>query len=220
MSTFRRQIPVNLQAVGLVAASRGIRLRWWLLWLLTWLLACGAARVRVPQVGPSFSAEAEPLQQLGAIGLCLPVIFLSATLQTPASWLLEVSPRTRSAVVVPYLMAAVLAVLAAGALVALVFPERVSRVHVVALLTLMLSLNGLASLLVPSSIAALPAPMLVVASTFRGVVPWSGNVVYNPEALPLLLMLAGAAVVVFLAGAWVALRKSPTALGDWGRSGP
>lgn len=211
---------MSVRAGRLLAASRGIDARWWLQWLLAWLLACGAARVRVPQIGPDFSADAEPLQQLGAIGLCLPAIFLAATLLTPASWLLEVSPRRRSAVVVPHLVAALLTGLVTASLVSLLFPERVSRIHVVALLALMLSLNGLASLLVAGSVAALPAPTLVIALTFRGVVPWSGNVVYNPDALPLLLVLAGSAVVLFVAGAWIFLRRSPTALGDWGRSGP
>ncbi len=182
----------------LLLQHRGLSARWALLLAAAWLVALGCSRVAVPRVGPEETATNRALEQLGAIGLCLPVIVLTLMLVDGTEWLTRTSPRSRRLVRLSTACLVTVVGLATAALAASVYPADVRWVRVVGLFWLLLSLAVLIGALVDGVWAALAGPLLIALHTFRGVVPWEQNLVYNPETDTALLVGAALAQLAAL----------------------
>jgi hypothetical protein len=147
-----------------------------------WLTVPVLSRVALFEIDPTSSDYIRPLEQLGALALCLPVAVCSIVLSDASAWALHASRRRP-----PWLrLSWLLFVTGSSAMVAtlpvLFLPSGVPAGHVWWLWLLLHSVGALGVVMLDESVGGLVAIGVVVLATLPGMIPWTYNVVYNPAA--------------------------------------
>lgn len=175
---------------ALLLHHRGIDKGWGLWWLLAWAAAVASSQVTIPRIDPGVSSASSALEQLGAIGLCLPLVLVGVLVPDRTAWLTTTAPRS------PVLMGlgnlglitgvSLISAMTAAAL----YPNDIRWLRIVSLFALLLALTLITGVLLGGVWAAFLAPVFVILNTIPGLIPWEWNIVYNPATDPILIFAA------------------------------
>ena len=192
-----------IRTVILLLQHRGINRHWLMWWGVAWSVAVACSRVGIPPVAPlGAQADTRALEQLGTLGLCLPLPLIAVLLQDRSAWLSASTPRSRRRIRLSMTTLITGIALTTALVAALLYPGAVAYLRVVGVFTLALSITIITATLLNPSWAALPAPTLIALSTIPGFVPWNWNIIYNPVTDTLLTITATTALILAITLTW------------------
>lgn len=196
--------PAGQQARPVRTMQRVLRVPqvWWgLLVLLTWQLVPLATRLRLPRVNPDPWALPGPLEQLGSVAVALAAGLVVPGLRATVPHAERVSARLGAGVRARRL-ARCLPVVGLGVGLMLAWlPPTVSRGIVGWQVLLWSSVAVLLATWVSDRLAVCLPVLCVALMSLRTALPWTWNVVFNPQApalVPLACLCAAAALVSWL----------------------
>lgn len=164
----------------LALSARGMTTRWWLRYVIVWLLALGAARIPIPHVNPDPFAPDRSLEQLGAISLAIPIALITILVDDPTAWLVDAGCR-RAWALRAGINASLLTLVALSATAVSVFlPHGVSPLYYGSLAVTLAALALLTGLFTGGTLAALTPAGLLLLHSSTNFVPFHVNLVYNP----------------------------------------
>ncbi|MHA7248484.1 hypothetical protein [Arthrobacter tecti] len=174
----------------LLLHHRGLNSVWGIWWFVAWTAAVLSSQVSIPRIDPGVSSTSSALEQLGAIGLCVPLVLVAMLVQDRTSWLTASSARNGIRLRLASLaLIAAISILTAM-LAALLYPRDISWLRIVCLFALLLAFTLITGTLLGGVWAALLAPVFAVLNAVPGLVPWQWNIVYNPATDAILLVAA------------------------------
>lgn len=195
----------------LLLQHRGINKRWNLWWLVTWTVAVLSSQVAIPRVGPAIAPPfSRSLEQLGAIGLCLPLVLVAILVTDRTEWLTGSSPRNARLV---NLATAILINgigLFSSMVAASLYPQDIRWIRIVSLFALLLAVTLITGSIIGRTWAAFPGPVFIVVNTVPGLIPWEWNIVYNPATDGALIAAAITSQVVAITASCIAIPRSST----------
>ncbi|GAB3054473.1 hypothetical protein GCM10027053_14120 [Intrasporangium mesophilum] len=162
---------------------------------VAWAAVPVLSRVSLFEIDPSSSDYIRPLEQLGALALCLPVAVCSIVLSDASAWALHASRRRPPWLRSSWLLFVTASSAMFGVLPVLLLPSGVPAAHVWWLWLLLHSVGALSVVMFDESVCGLVAMAVVVLATLPGVIPFTYNVVYNPEAEGILRAVTVAAAL-------------------------
>lgn len=189
-----------IRIAALLLHHRGITGRWLLWWGAAWVVAVFCSRIGIPPVAPQGAqADTRTLEQLGTLGLCVPLPLIAVLLNDQSPWLSASTPRSQQRIRLGVTSLITGIALTTALAVAFFYPEAVAYQRVISVFALILAITIITAGLISSGWAALPAPALIAASTVPGLIPWTWNIIYNPATNTLLTVTAITALVLALA---------------------
>lgn len=183
----------------------------------SWCLVPLLARVGLFEVNPGAADYVRPLEQLGAMALCLPVGAATVLLGDPSAWVLRTAKRSAPRVRGSWLLLVTVMASLLGLCVSPLRPSAVPFSHLGWLWLLLYAVGVLAVSLGGEWLGGITSAAVVALMTVPGLVPWNANVVYNLEARPALVIAAlavavAAALTYSLIGDATGRREHPPAL--------
>ena len=183
----------------LLLHHRGVSKVWVLWWLVAWAAAVLSSQVSIPRIDPGVTSESSSLEQLGAIGLCVPLVVVAVLVQDRSDWLTSSSPRNRRLLRLAS-FGLITAVSALSAMVAAsLYPDDIRWLRIVSLFGLLLALTLIAGTAIGGTWAGFLAPVFIIVNTIPGLVPWEWNIVYNAATDAVLIRTAVTAQLMMLA---------------------
>jgi len=183
------------QALESRGLTGGLIVTWASLWAISVLLT----RVAIPPVDPNITSSSRALEQLGTLGLTLPIALTSVLASSRAPWLLVSSTRSKIASQQAPTWIIVGCNCAAAAVLSPLLPRGVSFSRTALLVILFSTLTLLIAQKLGSAWGATPAPALAVVASVRGALPWQANFIYNTEATSLLCAITAVSALCLLA---------------------
>ena len=192
-----------IRTVVLLLQHRGIDRRWWMWWGITWSVTVACSRIGIPPVAPlGAQVDTRALEQLGTLGLCLPLPLIAMLLHDRSAWLSASTPRSCRRIRLSMTTLITGIALTTALVAALLYPGAVAYLRVVGVFALALSITIITATLLSPSWAALPAPTLIALSTIPGFIPWRWNIIYNPVTDTLLTTTATTALILAITLTW------------------
>ncbi len=188
-------IAVLREPVGLLAIPHQLTKARVAYLALAWAAVPVLSRVSLFEVDPSSSDYVRPLEQLGALALCLPVATCCIVLSDASTWILHASRRRPAWLRLSWLVLVTAGSAVIAVLPLFLIPPGVPAAHVWWLWLLLHSVGTLSVVTLDESVGGLVAMGVVVLATVPGVVPYAYNVVYNPAASGLLRAVTVAAAL-------------------------
>ncbi|WP_299168820.1 hypothetical protein [uncultured Arthrobacter sp.] len=171
---------ISIPAPALLLQHSGLNKVWLGWWVIAWTAAVLSARVAIPRIDPGVSSASSALEQLGAIGLCVPLVLVAILIPDRTTWLTASSPRNprllRLANIGLITAVSVSSAMAAAAL----YPSDIRWIRIVSIFMLLLALTFIAALIIGSTWAGFLAPAFIILNTIPGLISWKWNVIYNP----------------------------------------
>lgn len=190
-----------IRTAALLLQHRGVTGRWLMWWGAAWIVAIACSRIGIPPVAPQGAqADTRALEQLGTLGLCVPLPLIALLLNDRSPWLSASTPRSRQRIRLGVTSLITGIALTTALAAAFLYPEAVAYQRVTGVFALIMAITIITAGRINSGWAALPAPALIAASTVPGLIPWTWNIIYNPATNTLLTITATAALILALTG--------------------
>lgn len=180
----------------LLVYSRGANRNWWIWWILAWTIAALSSQVGIPRLEPGPLAASRSLEQLGSIGLCIPLALVAMLVEDKTNWLTESSPRNSRLILLINTFLIVVISLVSATLFSILYPDGVSTLRVVSLFSMLVGLTLISGSLFGGTWSAVPGPIFIILNTIPNFIPWNINIVYNAGTDALLVALSVASLIL------------------------
>ncbi len=204
---------ISVPAPALLLQHRGVNKVWLSWWAASWIAAVLSARVAVPRIDPGVSSVSAALEQLGAIGLCVPLVLVATLIPDKSSWLTASSPHSMALLRLANVGLITAMSISTAMIAAAMYPTDVGWSRIVSIFILLLALTLAAGLGVGVNWAGFLPPVFIILNTIPGLVPWEWNVIYNAATDDVLIpaaVLSLSAVFIWLMADAAFSRRQPT----------